>query len=75
MITIGDIFYYADRDKGEPVECEAVDMSFSLPNRITARRLDNAKYIYCYEGFGCYELNQLEEAVKDAKIQEDRRIY
>lgn len=38
MIKIGDKFYYADRDTGEPVKCEAIDMSFGLPNRITARR-------------------------------------
>lgn len=75
MIKRGDTFYYADRDTGEPVKCEAIDMSFGLPNRITARRLDNGKCIYCYDGFGCYELNQFEEAVKDAKIKEDRRIY
>ena len=42
---------------------------------ITARREDTNQVFRCYDGFGCYTLNQYNEAYIDAQIQEDRIIY
>lgn len=68
-------FYYADRNKREPVKCKVLDTSLGYPCEIIAEREDTKETIFCYLGFGCYRLDEYEKAMKDAQIQEDRIIY
>lgn len=74
-IKKGTEFYYADRDKKEPVKCIIQDVKYSCPCTIYAQREDTGKVFTCYDGFGCYDLEQYNEALKDAQKQEDRKIY
>ena len=70
----GTHFYYADRDKREPVICIVQAVNLEYPNTIFAKRTDTDKIIRCYDGFGCYHLDEYDEAYADAQIQEKRII-
>lgn len=71
----GAEFYYADRNKREPVKCKVLDISLGHPCKIIAIREDTKNIFLCYLDFGCYRLDEYEKSVKDAQIQEDRIIY
>ena len=71
----GTQFYYADRNKKEPVKCEVLEIGYGYPMRIIAKREDTGEVFQCYDGFGCYTLQEYDKAFADAQIQEDRIIY
>lgn len=77
MISLqkGTEFYYANRDKKEPIKCIIQSVELGYPPMITARIKGTNQVFRCYDGFGCYTLNQYNEAYIDAQIQEDRIIY
>ncbi len=74
-IEIGAEFYYADRNKKEPVKCKILDIHLGYPLKIIAQREDTGDIFRCYDGFGCYSLDDYDAAYKDAQIQKDRIIY
>ena len=43
--------------------------------RVEVIRDDNGEVFRCYDGFGCYTLDEYDKALNDAQIQEDRIIY
>ena len=77
MISLskGTEFYYADRNKKEPVKCVIQSVKLGYLPMIIARREDTNEIFRCYDGFGCYNLDKYEEAVIDAQIQENRIVY
>ena len=68
-------FYYADRNKKEPIKCKILAVELGYPSRIIAQREDTGDTFTCYDGFGCYSLDNYDAAYEDAQIQEDRIIY
>ena len=60
-LKAGTKFYYADRNSKKPV--------------IFAKREDTNEVLRCYDRFGCYSLENYDNAYVDAQIQEDRIIY
>ena len=77
MISIkrGTEFYYADRNLKKPVKCTIQKTILGYPPTIFAKRDDNGEVFRCYDGFGCYTLDEYDKALNDAQIQEDRIIY
>ncbi|MCI5500934.1 MAG: hypothetical protein MR409_03270 [Lachnospiraceae bacterium] len=71
----GTEFYYADRNIKKPVKCIIQKTELGYPATIFAKREDTNKIFKCYDGFGCYTLDNYDKAYKDAQIQEDRNIY
>ena len=71
---VGDEFYYADRNMKKPIKCSVLHVKYGYPLTIIAKREDTNKVFTCYKDFGCYELNEYEDAYKDAQIQEHRFI-
>lgn len=74
-LSLGKQFYYADRNEKKPVKCIIKDIQWGYPCKIKAEREDTKKVFTCYEGFGCYELEQYQEAFEDSQIQSNRIIY
>lgn len=72
---IGAEFYYADRNKKKPIKCKILAVRLGHPSSIIAQREDTGDTFTCYNGFGCYSLDNYNDAYKDAQIQEDRIIY
>lgn len=68
-------FLYADRSKKTPVKCEKLSENFGFLRSIIAKRMDTGELFKCYVDFGTYRLDQYNEALKDAKIQEKRIIH
>ena len=60
-LKAGTEFYYPFRNSKKTV--------------IFAKREDTNEVLRCYEGFGCYSLENYDNAYVDAQIQEDRIIY
>lgn len=77
MISIqtGTEFYYADRNLRKPVKCTIQKTILGYPPTIFAKREDTNEIFECYDGFGCYKLDEYDKAFKDAQIQENRIIY
>lgn len=71
----GTEFYYADRNKKQPIKCIVCDKKLGHPCEIIAEREDTKEIFSCYLDFGCYGLDEYDKAMKDAQIQEDRIIY
>lgn len=68
-------FYYADRNSKKPVKCVIQKIELGYPATIFAKREDTNEVFRCYEGFGCYSLDNYDKAYADAQIQEDRIVY
>ena len=68
-------FYYADRNSKKPVKCVIQKIELGYPATIFAKREDTNEVFRCYDGFGCYLLENYDNAYVDAQIQEDRIIY
>ena len=68
-------FYYADRDSKKPVKCVIQKIELGYPATIFAKREETNEVFRCYDGFGCYSLDNYDNAYVDAQIQEDRIIY
>lgn len=77
MISIkkGTEFLYADRNQKEPIKCVIQSVELGYPPKIIAKRGDTGELFTCYDGFGCYKLEEYDKAFADAQIQEDRIIY
>lgn len=60
-LKAGTEFYYAYGNSKKPV--------------IFAKREDTNEVFGCYDGFGCYSLDNYDNAYVDAQNQEDRIIY
>ena len=68
-------FYFADRNSKKPVKCAIQKIELGFPATIFAKREDTNEVLRCYDGFGCYSLENYDNAYVDAQIQEDRIIY
>ena len=68
-------FYYADRNSKKPVKCVIQKIELGYPATIFAKREDTNEVFRCCDGFGCYSLENYDNAYVDAQIQEDRIIY
>ena len=67
-------FYYADRNSKKPVKCVIQKIELGYPATIFAKREETNEVFRCYDGFGCYSLDNYDNAYVDAQIQEDRII-
>lgn len=74
-LKAGTEFYYADRNIKKAVKCIIQKTELGYPATIFAKREDTNEIIKCYDGFGCYSLDNYDKAYEDAQIQEDRFIY
>ena len=74
-LRAGTEFYYADRNSKKPVKCAIQKIELGFPATIFAKREDTNKVFRYYDGFGCYSLDNYDNAYVDAQIQEDRIIY
>lgn len=74
-LSKGAQFYYADKEQGKPVKCKILDVNYGFPTKIIAENIETKQIVICYSGYGCYTLNEYENALKDAQIQKDRIIY
>lgn len=74
-LEAGVSFYYADRNKKKPVKCRVLSVKLGYPPAITAQQEDTGDKFTCYDGYGCYPLDNYDAAYKDSQIQEDRIIY
>ena len=74
-LKAGTEFYYADRNSKKPVKCVIQKIELGYPATIFAKREDTNEVLRCYDGFGCYSLENYDNAYVDAQIQEDRIIY
>lgn len=68
-------FFTQIEAKKTPVKCEKLSENFGFPRFIIAKRMDTGELFECYVDFGTYRLDQYNEALKDAKIQEKRIIH
>ena len=68
-------FYFADRNSKKPVKCVIQKIELGYPATIFAKREETNEVLRCYDGFGCYSLDNYDNAYVDAQIQEDRIIY
>lgn len=74
-LRAGTELYYADRNSKKPVKCVIQKIELGYPATIFAKREDTNEVFRCYDGFGCYSLENYDNAYVDAQIQEDRIIY
>ena len=68
-------FYFADRNSKKPVKCVIQKIELGYPATIFAKKEETNEVLRCYDGFGCYSLDNYDNAYVDAQIQEDRIIY
>ena len=68
-------FYYADIKSKKTVKCVIQKIELGYPSTIFAKKEDTNEVLRCYDGFGCYSLDNYDNAYVDAQIQEDRIIY
>ena len=73
-LKAGTEFYYADRNSKKPVKCVIQKIELGYPATIFAKREDTNEVLRCYDRFGCYSLENYDNAYVDAQIQEDRII-
>ena len=74
-LKAGTEFYYADRNSKKPVKCVIQKIELRYPAIIFAKREDTNEVFRCYDGFGCYSLDNYYNAYLDIQIQGDRIIY
>ena len=74
-LKAGTEFYFADRNSKKPVKCVIQKIELGYPATIFAKREDTNEVLRGYDGFGCYSLDNYDNAYVDAQIQEDRIIY
>ena len=73
-LKAGTEFYYADRNSKKPVKCAIQKIELGYLATIFAKRDDTDDVFRCYDGFGCYSLDNYDNAYVDTQIQEDRII-
>ena len=74
-LKAGTEFYYADRNSKKTVKCAIQKIELGFPATIFAKKEETNEVFRCYDGFGCYSLDNYDNAYVDAQIQEDRIIY
>ena len=74
-LKAGTEFYYADRNSKKTIKCVIQKIELGYPATIFAKREETNEVLRCYDGFGCYSLDNYDNAYVDAQIQEDRIIY
>ena len=74
-LKAGTEFYSADRNSKKPVKCVIQKIELGYPATIFAKKEETNEVLRCYDGFGCYSLENYDNAYVDAQIQEDRIIY
>ena len=74
-LKAGTEFYFADRNSKKPVKCVIQKIELGYPATIFAKKEETNEVLRCYDGFGCYSLENYDNAYVDAQIQEDRIIY
>ena len=74
-LKAGTEFYYADIKSKKPVKCVIQKIELGYPATTFAKREDTNEVFICYDRFGCYSLENYDNAYVDAQIQEDRIIY
>ena len=74
-LKAGTELYYADIKSKKPVKCVIQKIELGYPATIFAKKEDTNEVLRCYDGFGCYSLENYDNAYVDAQIQEDRIIY
>ena len=74
-LKAGTEFYYADRNSKKPVKYVIQKIELGYPATIFAKKEETNEVLRCYDGFGCYSLDNYDNAYVDAQIQEDRIIY
>ena len=73
-LKAGTDFYYADRNSKKPIKCVIQKIELGFPATIFAKKEETNEVLRCYDGFGCYSLDNYDNAYVDAQIQEDRII-
>ena len=61
-------FYFADRNSKKPVKCVIQKIELGYPATIFAKREDTNEVFRCYDRFGCYSLENYDNAYVDAQI-------
>ena len=74
-LKAGTELYYADIKPKKPVKCVIQKIELGYPATIFAKKEETNEVLRCYDGFGCYSLENYDNAYVDAQIQEDRIIY
>ena len=74
-LKAGTELYYADIKSKKPVKCVIQKIELGYPATIFAKKEDTNEVLRCYDGFGCYSLENYDNAYVDVQIQEDRIIY
>ena len=74
-LKAGTDFCYADRKSKKTVKCVIQKIELGYPATIFAKKEDTNEVLRCYDGFGCYSLENYDNVYVDAQIQEDRIIY
>ena len=68
-------FYYADIKSKKPVKCVIQKIELGFPATIFAKKVETNEVLRCYDGFGCYSLDNYDNVYVEAQIHEDRIIY
>ena len=61
-------FYNADRNSKKSVKCAIQKIELGYPATIFAKREETNEVFRCYDGFGCYSLDNYDNAYVDAQI-------
>ena len=67
-LKAGTEFYYADRNSKKYIKCVIQKIELGYPATIFAKREDTNEVLRCYDGFGCYSLENYDNAYVDAQI-------
>ena len=67
-LKAGTEFYFADRNSKKPVKCVIQKIELGYLATIFAKRDDTDDVFRCYDGFGCYSLDNYDNAYVDAQI-------
>ena len=74
-LKAGTELYNADIKTKKPLKCVIQKIELGYPATIFAKKEETNEVLRCYDGFGCYSLDNYDNAYVDAQIQEDRIIY
>ena len=67
-LKAGTELYYADIKSKKPVKCVIQKIELGYPATIFAKREETNEVFRCYDGFGCYSLDNYDNAYVDAQI-------
>ena len=64
-LTEGTEFYYTNKGLGKPEKSEVLKIEYSLPLKTITKSKENNRIFKCYNGFGCYVLNEYDAGLKE----------